>query len=94
MFLFCKKVGMPMVETSVCAEKHKRVDERLDTHERRLNNHGDRLDKLEQYQAAATAQISHLCDQIKSLVKAIWWAIGLTITTLLGFFVWYIQSLK
>lgn len=82
------------VDEVLCKERTASAKERLDTHERRLNNHGDRIDKLEQYQATATAQIAHLCDKINSLVKAIWWAIGLTITTLLGFFIWYVQSIR
>ena len=32
----------------VYLEKHKGVDERLDVNKRRLNNHADRLDELEQ----------------------------------------------
>jgi len=31
----------------VCNEKHKRLDEKLEVHERRLNNHGERLDRIE-----------------------------------------------
>ena len=69
------------------------VIKQLDTHERRLNNHGDRIDKLEQYQSRSEVQINHLCDQIKSLVSTIKWSMGLLITTLIGFLIWYIQSL-
>lgn len=78
----------------VCTEKHKRVDEKFDVHERRLNNHSERIDKLEQYQAKATVQVENLCKQIKALVTTIWSAIGITITTLLGFFIWYIQNIR
>ena len=45
------------------------VIKQLDTHERRLNNHGDRIDKLEQYQSRSEVQISNLCEQIKNLVS-------------------------
>jgi len=78
----------------VCTEKHKRIDEKFELHEKRLNNHGNRIDKLEQYQSRTEVKIENLIDQIKSLVTTIKWAMGLTITTLLGFFVWYIQSLR
>lgn len=80
------------MDEKLCVANHKRVDEKIDVHERRLNNHGERIDKLEQYQAKATVQVENLCKQIKTLVTAIWSAIGLTITTLLGFFIWYIQN--
>lgn len=65
----------------------------LDTHERRLNNHGDRIDKLEQYQSKSEVQISNLCEQIKNLVSTIKWSMGLLITALVGFFIWYVQAL-
>ncbi|GAA4294276.1 hemolysin XhlA family protein [Anaerocolumna aminovalerica] len=69
------------------------VAKQLETHEKRLNNHGDRLDKLEQYQSRSEVQISNLCEQIKSLISTIKWSMGLLITTLVGFIIWYIQSL-
>lgn len=78
----------------VCTEKHKRIDEKFELHEKRLNNHGNRIDKLEQYQSRTEVKIENLIEQIKSLVSTIKWAMGLTITTLLGFFIWYIQSLR
>ena len=79
--------------SDICTEKHRRVDERLDTHETRLNNHGERIDRLEQYRSRAEVQVEQLCKQIKSLVKAMWWAMGLAVSTLLGFFVWYVQNI-
>lgn len=69
------------------------VTKQLETHEKRLNNHGDRLDKLEQYQSRSEVQISNLCEQIKSLISTIKWSMGLLVTTLVGFIIWYIQSL-
>lgn len=80
--------------SDICTEKHRRVDERLDDHDRQLDDHDKRIGKLERYQSRAEEQVSQLCKQIKSLVKAMWWAMGLAITTLLGFFIWYVQNLK
>lgn len=76
----------------VCTEKHKRVDERLDGHDNRLNNHSERIKILENSQVKTETIVQNVCKQIATLVKAIWWAIGLTITSLLGFFIWYIQN--
>lgn len=78
---------------NVCIEKHKRVDERLDLTERRLNDHSARLDKVEQYQSRFEIQIENLCSKIDSLLSAMKWTTGLLITTLAGFFIWYIQQL-
>mgnify|MGYP000869328985 CR=1 FL=1 len=80
------------IDENLYKERNRFVDDKLSMHERRLNNHGDRIDKLEQYQSKAEEQIKHLCSQIQALVKAIWWAIGLTITTFVGFFIWYVQN--
>lgn len=69
------------------------VNKQLETHEKRLNNHGDRIDKLEQYKSSSEVEIRSLCEQIKSLVSTIKWSMGLLITSLVGFFIWYLQSL-
>ena len=82
-----------MIDEALCSERYRNVNSRLDTHEARLNNHSNRIDKLEQYQSRAEEQVKQLCQQIKSLVTAMWWAMGLAISTLLGFVIWYIQSL-
>lgn len=82
----------------VCKEKHKRVDEMLNSHELRLNTQDDRIDKLEvkteQYQSKTEVQIANLCEQIKSLVSTLKWFMGFMIMTGLGFIIWYIQQLE
>lgn len=80
-----------MTEPEVCKEKHKRVDERLDTHERRLNSHSEELDKLSVSDARNTNEITNLCKQIGDLVTTLRWLIGLLVTTLAGFFIYVIQ---
>ena len=81
------------MEAEVCNVKHKRIDERLEAQDRRINNHSERLDRLEQYQSKSEEQIKNLCKQIESLVSTIKWSMGLLITTLIGFIIWYIQNL-
>lgn len=78
---------------TICEEKHKSVNEKLEIQDKRLNNHSERIDKLEQYQSKSEVEIRNLCEQIKSLVSAIKWSMGLLITSLVGFFIWYIQTL-
>ena len=77
----------------ICKEKHKRIDERLDVHDTRLNNHSERIDKLEQYQSKTEAQIANLCEQIKNLVTTMRWFMGLIVGSGIGFFIWYVQQL-
>lgn len=83
-----------MIEPVVCAEKHKRIDEKLREHEDQLEDHNKRIGDLEKYQSRAEQQVSQLCQQIKALVKTLWWGIGLAASSLVGFFFWYIQSLR
>lgn len=80
------------MEQSLCSEKHKRIEERLDVQDKRLNNHSERLDKIEQFQSRTEAQISSLCDQIKSLVTTMRWFIGLLVGAFVGFFFYAVQQ--
>ncbi|NFH79096.1 hypothetical protein FDA09_06730 [Clostridium botulinum] len=67
------------------------VKDKLATHDRRLNNHGDRLDKLEQDNASSKAELKNLCDNLKQLTGVLKWLIGLGASTLVGFFIYAIQ---
>ena len=75
----------------LCLEKHKRIDEKLNTHEKRLAKHSDRLDKLEQYQSRTEAIIKNLCEKIDSLVTTMRWFIGLLVGAFVTFFFYVVQ---
>jgi hypothetical protein len=81
-----------MTEPDLCKEKHKRVDERLDIQDKRLNSHSEEIDRLSKSDARNTNEITNLCKQIGDLVTTLRWLIGLLVTTLGGFFIWAIQS--
>ena len=72
----------------------KHIEDKFNTQNRRLNDHGERIDKLEQFQASSMVEIRNLVEQVKSLVSAIKWAGTITVGTLLSFFIWYIQNLR
>ena len=76
----------------VCNEKHKRVDEKLELHDKSLNSHADRLDKLEQGQSEFKIEIKNLCESLKTLTNTLKWFMGIWVTSLLGFFFYAIQS--
>jgi tetrahydromethanopterin S-methyltransferase subunit G len=76
----------------ICSEKHKRVDERLDHHERWLGEHEKKIDALTTSDATNTTQIANLCRQIGSQTKAIWGLVSGILMVLIGFFVWYVQN--
>lgn len=70
------------------------IRDKLETHDTRLNNHSERIDKLEQFRSQSETEIKNLCEQIKSLVATMKWFMGLLVTLLLGFLIWYIQNIK
>ena len=82
-----------MTEQDICREKHKQIDEKFGTVERRINNHSDRIDKLEQFKSSTETELRNLVEQIKNLVATLKWMITTAIVSLLGFFIWYIQSI-
>lgn len=70
----------------ICKEKIKKIDECLQKHE-------ERLDALEHFQIRFEVQIENLCKKIESLISSIRNAGIFLMTTLIVFFIWYIQSL-
>ncbi len=81
---------------------HNHVIERINRNETRLNKHSAEIDELKEKQSAEIAELKekqsafdarleHLIKSIEDLSKAIWWAIGLGGTTLVGFFIRIIE---
>lgn len=68
------------------------VQHELEVHGKRLNNHGERLDKLEQDNASFKTELKNLCDNLKQLTSVLKGLIGLGITTLVGFFIYAVQN--
>jgi hypothetical protein len=63
----------------LCAEKHKHIEDRLDKND-------SQIDTLVKSDAVNTTNI-------KLLLKAVWGMFGTVVVTLLGFLVWYIQTI-
>lgn len=81
-----------MTEPEVCQEKHKRIDERLETHEKRLNSHSEELDRLSLSDTRNSTQIDNLCDKIDGLITTNKWFIGLIVGGYVSFFFYAIQK--
>lgn len=77
----------------VCEEKHKQIDKQFEVNSTRLNNHSERIDKLEQFRSSTETEMRNLVEQIKALVSTIKWMMSSTIVLLAGFLIWYIQRL-
>lgn len=55
----------------VCSEKHKQIDKQFETNNKRLNNHGERIDVLEREFVGQQKDTMHLEKAIISLQKSI-----------------------
>lgn len=69
------------------------IKDKLETHDTRLNNHGYRIDKLEQDSASFKIEIKNLCDNLKALTSVLKGLIGLGATTFVGFFIYSVEKL-
>ena len=82
------------MEKEICDLRQNAVDKQFETVGKRLDNHSDRLDRIEIGQTRTDTIVENLCKQIESLVVAIKWLIGGIATTGFGFIIWYIQNLS
>ncbi|NEZ47221.1 hypothetical protein FDF74_08365 [Clostridium niameyense] len=67
------------------------INHQLEIHEKRLNNHAERLDRIEQSQSEFKVEIKNLCENLKTLTNTMKWFIGIWVTSLLGFFFYAVQ---
>ncbi|WP_034438842.1 hemolysin XhlA family protein [Clostridium ihumii] len=68
------------------------VQHQLEVLEKRTNNHGERLDKIEQDNASLKTEIKNLCENLKQLTIVMKWFIGLLVGAFVSFFFYAIQS--
>lgn len=68
------------------------VTHQLEVHDNRLNNHGDRIDKLEQSDVALKIEIKNLCDTIKQLTTIMKWFITVILGAFISFFFYAVQN--
>ena len=74
-----------MIDEKLCSERHKRIDERLGDCE-------ESIEVLTKSDAVNSTEIKNLCKNISSLTGAIWGLVLTVITSLAGFFIWFVQS--
>ena len=68
------------------------VEDKLKTHDKRLNNHADRLDKIEQSDAKKEVQITKLIKSIDTLIMILKIFITMFGGSIVGFFFYAIQN--
>ncbi len=76
----------------LCKEKHKRIDEKLNLAETRLNNHSSRIDQLEQNNSRMDEKLKGLIEQLGTLNTTLKWFIGLMIGAFVSFFFYAVQN--
>jgi len=81
------------LDEKLCNERKKNVDKILDDHEKRLNGHSDRIDKLEQRGAAVDQKMGDLCDTLNKLTNTLMWGFGIMVTITL-FILGYLIKIK
>lgn len=76
----------------ICEERHKRLDEKIAIHERRLNNHSERLDRIELANGRLEEKLNSLITQLENLNKTMRWFIGLLVGSFVAFFFYAVQN--
>lgn len=71
---------MSEYDEKLCKERCKTVDEKLNLHDTRLNNHADRLDKLEQNEVENRTEIKNLIKKMDDFISTIKWGLGIFVT--------------
>jgi lysozyme family protein len=82
-----------MDNLELCKEKHKQIDDKLESHSDSIKNHYERIGKLEVAQSKQIERIDNVCDKVSGLTKAIWWFIGIIVSSYIAFFFSTIQNL-
>lgn len=78
--------------TELCDERHKRVDERLDGHDKLFETQGKQLEDLTITSTRNSTQIENLCGKIGDLVQTTKWFIGIMVASFVSFFFYVVQS--
>jgi predicted nuclease with TOPRIM domain len=76
----------------ICELKHSEIDKKFETTEKRLNNHSERIDKLEQNGVRLEERLDSLIKQLSSLNTIMRWFLGLMIGAFVSFFFYAIQQ--
>lgn len=76
----------------LCELKHVEIDKKFEVTEKRLNNHGDRIDKLEQNGVRLEERLDNLIKQLSSLNTMMRWFLGLMIGAFVSFFFYAVQQ--
>lgn len=80
------------MEEKLCEARHKRLDEKIEVHDKRIDNHSERLDRIELSTGKLEERLEGLINQLGSLNTTLRWFIGLLIGALVSFFFYIVQN--
>ena len=80
------------MEKSICDERHNQINYRLDLHEKRLNNHSERLDRIELANGRLEERLNNLITQLENLNKTMKWFITVIVGAFVSFFFYAVQQ--
>ena len=75
-----------------CEERHRQIDYRLDIAEKRLDNHSERLDKIELANGRLEERLNSLIAQLENLNKTMKWFITVIVGAFISFFFYAVQQ--
>lgn len=76
-----------------CKEEFEKLHRRIDKRDKMLNGQDDELKKHGVAIAKISEDVAHVTRSMNSLTRALWGLAGSMMVTLVGFVLWYIQSL-
>jgi len=79
------------LNSEICKERHERIQDKLNTHEKRLNNHGDRIDAIERSTDRLDERLGGLIKQLAQINSTLKWFMGLLIGAFVSFFFYAVQ---
>ncbi len=80
------------METKIWEEKNRQIDYRLDVHEKRLNSHSERLDRIELASGRLEERLNNLITQLENLNKTMKWFITVIVGAFISFFFYAVQK--
>lgn len=81
-----------MENKSICDERHRQIDYRLDIAEKRLNNHSERLDRIELASGRLEERLNSLIKELENLTKTMKWFITALVGAFISFFFYAVQQ--
>ena len=80
------------MDKSVYDERHNQINYRLDVHEKRLNSHGERLDRIEMTSGRLEERLNNLISQLENLNTTMKWFITALVGAFISFFFYAVQN--